>query len=61
MRALGIARMPDYSRFEQVFPSGAQLPYDKKLQHEIDVFRKNLGGTLFVEGVLQALGISKSV
>ena len=47
-----------YTNYNDVFPSGG-LPYDKKLQHEIEANRKNADGTLFIDRVLKALGITK--
>lgn len=51
--------MLDYTKFHDVFPADLQIPYDRRLQHEIEDHRKNLGGTLFIDRVSKALGISK--
>ncbi|KAM4065697.1 nuclear pore complex assembly domain-containing protein [Hirsutella rhossiliensis] len=51
--------MLDYSKFDRVFPSGRQSPYDRALQHEIEDHRKGLEGTLFIDRVMKSLGISK--
>ena len=51
--------MLDYTKFHDVFPADLQIPYDRKLQHEIENNRKNLDGTLFIDRVSKALGISK--
>lgn len=51
--------MFDYRDFQQVFPAGAQLPYDRELLAEIENSRKTFDGALFIDRVMQALGISK--
>ena len=51
--------MLDYTKFQDVFPADLQIPYDRKLQHEIDDHRKSLDGTLFIDRVMKALGIAK--
>ena len=51
--------MFDFTDFQQVFPAGTQLPYDKKLQTSIEAHRKGYDGTLFIDRVLKALGITK--
>lgn len=51
--------MFSFTNFEDVFPSGAQLPYDKNLLQEIEQSRKNIDGSLFIDRVLKALGITK--
>lgn len=53
--------MFDYQDFQQVFPAGAQLPYDKELLTEIDHSRKTFEGVLFIDRVMKALGISKGL
>ncbi|KAF3068184.1 Protein ELYS [Trichoderma lentiforme] len=52
--------MIEYTDYQKVFPPGAQMPYDRKRIHEIEARRKELGGQLFIDRVLKALGISKS-
>ncbi|QPG94103.1 hypothetical protein C2857_004657 [Epichloe festucae Fl1] len=52
--------MFDYTNFHDVFPTGLQLPYDRKLQQEIEAHRKHADGVLFIDRVLKALGIHKS-
>lgn len=52
--------MFEYTDYHTVFPAGAQVPYDRKRIHEIEARRKDLGGQLFMDRVLKALGISKS-
>lgn len=52
--------MFEYTDYHKVFPAGAQVPYDRKRIHEIEARRKDLGGQLFMDRVLKALGISKS-
>ncbi|KYK54078.1 Elys [Drechmeria coniospora] len=52
--------MLDYTKHQDVFPAGLQSPYDRKLQHEIEEHRKSLGGSLFIDRVMKALGISKA-
>lgn len=54
-------KMFDYRDFQQVFPAGAQLPYDHELQAEIDNSRKTFHGVLFIDRVMKALGLTKSV
>lgn len=54
------ATMIEYTDYQKVFPPGAQMPYDRKRIHEIEARRKELGGQLFIDRVLKALGISKS-
>lgn len=53
--------MIDYTQFQEIFPSGVQMPYDRKLQHEIEAHRKTLEGHLFIDRVLQALGVTKGL
>lgn len=53
------AIMFDYSNFGDVFPAGLHNPYDRKLQHDVEAHRKHVDGTLFIDRVLKALGISK--
>ena len=48
----------DYSRFEAVFPQKA-FAYEKRHQQEIEAFRKSVDGTLFIDRVLKAVGITK--
>ncbi|KND86808.1 Uncharacterized protein ely5 [Tolypocladium ophioglossoides CBS 100239] len=52
--------MLDYTKFHDVFPADLQIPYDRRLQHEIEDHRKNLDGTLFIDRVSKALGVSKA-
>jgi len=52
--------MLEYTNFQKVFPSGIQIPYHRKFVHEIDARRKHLGGQLFIDRVLKALGITKN-
>ncbi|KAL7924825.1 nuclear pore complex assembly domain-containing protein [Trichoderma austrokoningii] len=52
--------MFEYTDYHTVFPAGAQVPYDRKRIHEIEARRKDLGGQLFMDRVLKALGISKN-
>lgn len=51
--------MFDYTNFHDVFPTGLQLPYDRKLQQEIEARRKHADGVLFIDRVLKALGVEK--
>lgn len=51
--------MFDYRDFQQVFPAGAQLPYDRELQANIQDSRKALDGVLFIDRVMKALGLAK--
>jgi hypothetical protein len=55
----GAVAMFDYTKFHDVFPTETQLPYDRKLQHDIEAHRKNVDGVLFIDRVLRALGITK--
>ncbi|KAG6038560.1 hypothetical protein E4U41_004071 [Claviceps citrina] len=52
--------MFDYTSFHDVFATGALLPYDRKLQQEIEAHRKHADGVLFIDRVLTALGIQKA-
>ncbi|KAL6875150.1 nuclear pore complex assembly domain-containing protein [Trichoderma novae-zelandiae] len=52
--------MLEYTDFQKVFPPGAHSPYDRKRIHEIEARRKELGGQLFIDRVLKALGIAKN-
>lgn len=49
--------MLDYTKFHDVFGAHLQIPYDRKLQHEIDEHRKSLDGVLFIDRVMEALGM----
>lgn len=51
--------MFDYRDFQQVFPAGAQLPYDRQAQSDIEDSRKTYGGALFIDRVIKALGFAK--
>ncbi|KAI9147562.1 Protein ELYS [Paramyrothecium foliicola] len=53
-------KMFDLTNYENVFPAGFQVPYDRKFVHEIEGYRKTFEGVLFIDRVLTALGISKS-
>lgn len=61
-RALGhilAEAMFNYTSFHDVFPTEVQLPYDRRLQHDIEAHRKNADDVLFIDRVMRALGISK--
>lgn len=50
--------MFDHTSFSDVFVTEeGQLPYDRNLHQEIEAHRKHAEGTLFIDRVLQALGI----
>jgi len=49
----------DYSQFHLVFPPDVHAPYDQLLVRDMESKRKNLGGVLFIDRVLRALGITK--
>lgn len=50
--------MFDHTSFSDVFVTEeGQLPYDRNLCQEIEAHRKHADGTLFIDRVLQALGI----
>ena len=51
--------MLDHTQFKSVFRPSAQSPYDRTFVQDVDTYRKGLGGTLFIDRVLLALGISK--
>lgn len=51
--------MFNYTSFHDVFPTEVQLPYDRRLQHDIEAHRKNADDVLFIDRVMRALGISK--
>lgn len=61
-RRFGTSRavtMFSYTNFHDVFPTEVHLPYDRRLQHDIEAHRKNAEGVLFIDRVMRALGISK--
>jgi len=49
----------DYSQFHEVFRPDVNAPYDQLLVRDIESKRKKLGGVLFIDRVLRALGITK--
>jgi hypothetical protein len=51
--------MFDYTDFMQVFPAGAQLPYGRELQADIESSRKAFDGMLFIDRIMAALGVFK--
>jgi hypothetical protein len=53
--------MFDYRDFQQVFPAGAQLPYDTQACKDIHESRKIFSGLLFIDRVTQALGLPDSM
>ncbi|KAG5979424.1 hypothetical protein E4U55_005185, partial [Claviceps digitariae] len=53
------SEMFDHTSFQDVFATGNQLPYDRKLQQEIEAHRKHADGVLFIDRVLKALGIQR--
>lgn len=53
--------MFDYRDFQQVFPAGAQLPYDTQACKDIHESRKIFEGLLFIDRVTQALGLPDSM
>ncbi|KOS17469.1 Uncharacterized protein ESCO_002784 [Escovopsis weberi] len=48
------------TQFRKLFPTGMQMPYDRKLQQDIEARRKDAGGQLFIDRVLKALGVTKA-
>ena len=54
-----IAVIMDYSQFHEVFRPDVNAPYDQLLIRDIETKRKKLGGILFIDRVLKALGIVK--
>ncbi|KAF5023379.1 hypothetical protein F66182_4536 [Fusarium sp. NRRL 66182] len=52
--------MFDYISFHDVFADGAANPYDRDVQREIETARKNFDGSLFIDRVLRAVGITKA-
>ncbi|OAA57761.1 hypothetical protein ISF_07002 [Cordyceps fumosorosea ARSEF 2679] len=52
--------MLDYTQYQQVFPADLHMPYDRKLQQDIEAHRKTLSGVLFIDRVLRTLGIAKA-
>ncbi|KAG5951813.1 hypothetical protein E4U53_002252 [Claviceps sorghi] len=52
--------MFSHTSFQDVFATGALLPYDRKLQQEIEAHRRHADGVLFIDRVLKALGIQKA-
>lgn len=59
MLASNADAMLDYSKYDRVFSSDQQSPYDRALQHEIEDHRKSLDGILFIDRVMKSLGITK--
>jgi hypothetical protein len=51
--------MLDVTQFQAVFPIDGAKPYDQKGIKEIETFRKSFDGTLFIDRVLRALGITE--
>ena len=49
----------DYTQFHEVFKPDGGSPYNQHLIRDIEAKRKALGGVLFVDRVLKALGITK--
>ncbi|CRK45794.1 hypothetical protein BN1723_001137 [Verticillium longisporum] len=52
--------MLDYTNFDEVFGSPVGNPYNKQALQEIETFRKGSDGVLFIDRVLNALGLSKA-
>ncbi|QUC20976.1 uncharacterized protein UV8b_05217 [Ustilaginoidea virens] len=52
--------MFNYSNFHDVFPPSVPFPYDRKMQQEIESRRKQADGVLFIDRVMNALGIGKA-
>ncbi|KAK4231988.1 nuclear pore complex assembly-domain-containing protein [Podospora fimiseda] len=50
--------MLDFTHFSTAFPSDGPKPYDPNGVRQIETFRKNFDGTLFIDRVLRALGIN---
>lgn len=52
--------MEDYTHAHKVFRPEWGTPYiNSEFVSEIEVFRKSLHGTLFIDRVLKAMGITK--
>ena len=51
--------MFDITQFQAIFPTDGAKPYDQKGIKEIETFRKSFDGTLFIDRVLRALGITE--
>ncbi|KAM0324858.1 hypothetical protein ACHAQA_007824 [Verticillium albo-atrum] len=52
--------MLDYTKFDEVFGPPVGNPYNKQALQEIDTFRRGSNGVLFIDRVLNALGLSKA-
>ncbi|KAK8087717.1 hypothetical protein PG997_002678 [Apiospora hydei] len=52
--------MIDYTNFDRVFGSMDGFPYGRKALQEADNHRRTLGGVLFIDKVLAALGFAKA-
>jgi len=51
--------MIDLSDYTAVFPTDGRNPYQANDVREIENFRKKFDGVLFIDRVLQALGIAQ--
>ncbi|ROW02397.1 hypothetical protein VMCG_06088 [Cytospora schulzeri] len=52
--------MPDFNDYRQVFKPEWGSPYTQEFSRQTDIYRKRLNGSLFMDRVLRALGITKS-
>ncbi|KAF4948009.1 hypothetical protein FGADI_10004 [Fusarium gaditjirri] len=52
--------MFDYTNLNEVFPEGLENPYDRETQRDIEHSRKTFNGTLFIDRVLRAVGVTKT-
>ncbi|KAK4166529.1 nuclear pore complex assembly-domain-containing protein [Cladorrhinum sp. PSN259] len=50
--------MLDFTHFSTAFPTDGPKPYDANGVRQIETFRKNFDGTLFIDRVLRALSIN---
>lgn len=53
--------MIDCTKFHRVFGSMDNFPYGRKALQEADTHRRTLGGALFIDRVLAALGHAKGM
>jgi len=49
----------DYTQIHEVFKPNVGIPYDAAFAKDMESKRKQIGGVLFIDRVLKALGITK--
>ncbi|KAL7619376.1 hypothetical protein AAE478_009914 [Parahypoxylon ruwenzoriense] len=53
--------MPDPSQFDRIFGPLDPFPYNRQFVQQLEISRRNLEGSLFIDRVLKALDLSKAV